>query len=78
MKAFHFKLTTGERGTLAGCADDMTPEQARDLCTFQFPGRLESIHETPSRVLDRFYGGWQRRSQAGVPMPGPMLILQGM
>ncbi len=48
MKAFHFELTTGERGTLAGCDERMTAQEALELLNYQFAGRLEAFREVPN------------------------------
>ena len=51
MKAFHFTLIGGERGTLAGCPDEMTIEQAMEALNFQFPERLDEVYRA-GRMLN--------------------------
>ena len=84
MKAFHFTLIGGERGTLAGCDNDMTVEQAMEVLNFQFPYRLESIEASgkdwpaPVTTVDErhFSGRLPRISDAHAEAVGPMLIVQ--
>ncbi len=48
MKAYHFELKDGERGTLAACPDDWTEADAREVLEFRYSGRVVEIREAGS------------------------------
>lgn len=45
MKAYHFELKDGERGTLAGCDNDCTVEDAREWIEHFYRGRVMEVRE---------------------------------
>ena len=45
MKAYHFELKDGERGTLAGCDNDCTLQDAREWIEFFYRGRVMEVRE---------------------------------
>lgn len=45
MKAFHFVLRDGERGTLAGCEETMSLADARAEIDWVYRGRVKEVRE---------------------------------
>ena len=87
MKAFYFELVTGERGTLAGCQDDMSVDEALAALNFQFPERLESVTKSGRDWPDpaqahacvderHFPGQLPRLADAHTEGDGPLLLLE--
>ncbi len=72
MKAYHFELKDGERGTLAGCDNDCTVEDAREWIEFYYRGRVVEVREAgivmnapPTKDLRAQYIAAMRQAASG-------------
>lgn len=72
MKAFHFELIDGKRGTLAGCDNDCTVEDAREWIEFYYRGRVIEVREAgivmnalPTKDLRERYIAVLRQAASG-------------